>query len=69
VTLPRPLDEVSGLTKEQMSRDLSLVKNELSRMLEFGRLSMNAMESTQVIWEICDTYNLPYDFEESEEEI
>ena len=29
VTLPRPLDEVSGLTEDQMKRDLSLVKNEL----------------------------------------
>ena len=68
VTLPRPLNEVSGLTKEQMRRDLSLVKNELTRVIEFSRLSMNPMESTQVIWEICDCYNLQYDFEESEEE-
>ena len=27
VTLPRPLDEVSGLTEDQMKRDLSLVKS------------------------------------------
>lgn len=68
VTLPRPLDEVSGLTEEQMKRDLALVKNELARVLEFGRLSMNSMEAMQIIWEICDTYKLPYDFQESEEE-
>ena len=68
VTLPRPLDEVSGLTEDQMKRDLTLVKNELSRVLEFGRLAMNSMEATQIIWEICDTYKLPYDFQESEEE-
>lgn len=68
VTLPRPLDEVSGLTEDQMKRDLSLVKNELSRVLEFGRLSMNSMEATQIIWEICDCYHLPYDFQESEED-
>lgn len=68
VTLPRPLDEVSGLTEEQMRRDISLVKNELSRVIEFGRLSMNSMEASQIIWQICDCYNLPYDFQESEEE-
>lgn len=68
VTLPRPLDEVSGLTEDQMKRDLSLVKNEISRVLEFGRLSMNSMEATQIIWEICDCYHLPYDFQESEED-
>lgn len=68
VTLPRPLDEVSGLTEDQMKRDLTLVKNELARVLEFGRLAMNSMEATKIIWEICDTYKLPYDFQESEEE-
>lgn len=62
VTLPRPLDEVSGLTEDQMKRDLSLVKNELARVMEFGRLAMNSMDATQLIWDICDCYNLPYDF-------
>lgn len=62
VTLPRPLDEVPGLTEEQMKRDLSLVKNELARVMEFGRLAMNSMDATQLIWNICDCYNLPYDF-------
>lgn len=62
VTLPRPLDEVPGLTEDQMKRDLSLVKNELARVMEFGRLAMNSMDATQLIWDICDCYNLPYDF-------
>lgn len=68
VTLPRPLDEVSGLTKEQVKRDKSLVKNELTRVMEFGRLSMNSMEAQKLIWEICDCYELPYDLEGEEEE-
>ena len=68
VTLPRPLDEVSGLTEDQMKRDLSLVKNELARVTEFGRLAMNSMEATQLIWNICDSYNLSYDFLENEKE-
>ncbi|MGE5662009.1 MAG: DEAD/DEAH box helicase family protein [Ignavibacteriales bacterium] len=68
VTLPRMLDEVSGLTEDQMKRDLSLVKNELARVLEFGRLSMNSMEASKLIWEICDCYNIPYDFNDNNEE-
>ncbi|MBF1695064.1 helicase-related protein, partial [Selenomonas sp.] len=69
VTLPRPLDTVSGLTEEQMRRDLSLVKNELSRIHEFGRLAVNAMEASQLMWEICDCYHLPYPDEMCEEEL
>ena len=68
VTLPRPLDEVAGLTEEQAKRDLSLVKNELRRIQEFGRISMNSMVSNELIWEICDTYHIPYDFKVDEEE-
>ncbi len=62
VTLPRPLDEVSGLTIEQMKRDIALVKNELTRVVEFGRLSMNSMTAQKLVWDICDCYELPYDF-------
>ena len=68
VTLPRPLDEVSGLTEDQMKRDLSLVKNELARVTEFGRLAMNSMEATQLVWNICDSYNLSYDIFENDKE-
>lgn len=68
VTLPRPLDEVSGLTEDQMKRDLSLVKNELARVMEFGRLSMNSMDATKLVWDICDCYNLPYDYMNDEED-
>ncbi len=68
ITLPRPLDEVSCLTEDQVKRDLSLVKNELIRVQEFGQTSMNSMEANKLIWEICDTYNLPYDFYKEEED-
>lgn len=68
ITLPRPLEEVSGLTKEQVKRDISLVKNELTRVMEFGQLSMNSMEAQKLIWEICDYYELPYDLKVEEEE-
>lgn len=58
VTLPRRLDTVSSLTSEQAQRDLSLVKNELARLKEFGRLAMNSMEANDLIWSIQDTYHI-----------
>lgn len=58
VTLPRELDSVSGLTTEQAQRDLSLVKNELARIKEFGRLSMNSMEANDLIWDILEAYHI-----------
>lgn len=58
VTLPRELDAVSGLTTEQAQRDLSLVKNELARIKEFGRLAMNSMVANELIWDIQDTYHI-----------
>ena len=58
VTLPRPLDTVSSLTAEQAQRDISLVKNEIARLKEFGRLALNSMDSQSLIWEIQDTYNI-----------
>ena len=58
VTLPRELDAVSGLTREQAQRDLSLVKNELARIKEFGRLAMNTMESNNLIWDIQEAYHI-----------
>ena len=64
VTLPRPLDAVSGLTQEQANRDKTLVKNELARIKEFGRLAMNSMVANNLIWEIEEAYHL----EDTEEE-
>lgn len=58
VTLPRPLDAVSSLTEEQAQRDLSLVKRELARIKEFGRLSQNSMDANSLIWDIQDTYHI-----------
>lgn len=58
VTLPRPLDTVSSLTAEQVQRDKSLVKNELARIKEFGRLAINSMVSNELIWDIEEAYHL-----------
>lgn len=58
VTLPRPLDSVSSFTLEQAKRDLSLVKNELARIKEFARMSMNPMIANELIWDIEEAYHL-----------
>ncbi|WP_300791585.1 DEAD/DEAH box helicase family protein [uncultured Acetatifactor sp.] len=58
VTLPRELDSVSSLTVEQAQRDLSLVKNELERIKEFGRLAMNSIEARTLIWDIQEAYHI-----------
>jgi superfamily II DNA or RNA helicase len=67
VTLPRPLDSVSGLTIEQANRDKTLVMNELARIKEFGRLAMNSMVANNLIWEIEEAYHL--DDTETEQEV
>ena len=56
IALPRPLDEVSSLTMEQLKRELSLVKNELARAEEFSRIAMNMVESDAIIDEIKEAY-------------
>lgn len=68
VTLPRPLDSVSGLTIEQANRDKTLVRNELARIKEFGRLALNSMVANNLIWEIEEAYHLTdLDFEKEGE--
>lgn len=58
VTLPRPLDEIYSLTETEFNMDLSLVRNELMRMIEFSRLSMDAITSRKLIWDIERAYNI-----------
>jgi superfamily II DNA or RNA helicase len=58
LALPRPLDEVSSLTDEQVKREMTLVKNELARAEEFARLAMNMGEAEQVIDAIKDAYSI-----------
>lgn len=68
VTLPRPLDSVASLTTEQAQRDLALVKNELARIKEFGRLSQNSMDANNLIWDIQEAYHITDESEEGESE-
>lgn len=62
ITLPRDLSKVSYQTEEQRKVDLSLVRREIERAVEFARLSMNAPAATEVIKEIKDAYGID-DFE------
>ena len=58
ITLPRRLEDVSGLTDDEIRSEKRLVKNELNRLTEFGRIAMNSMESHKMIEEIKETYRL-----------
>lgn len=68
ITLPRPIDEVSSLTKEEMKRELTLVKNELCRTEEFARLAMNGVACSAILEDIRVAYDLQDYILEFEEE-
>ncbi|MDD4375563.1 MAG: DEAD/DEAH box helicase family protein [Clostridia bacterium] len=67
VTLPRPLEDVPSLTVDEIKRDKTMVKNELNRIVEFKRLSLNPRESDELIDEIKENYMLWEDNIEFEE--
>jgi len=58
ITLPRELDEVHFLTGEQRKRELTLVKNEISRAAEFARLAMNMAQAEKVISAVKEAYSI-----------
>lgn len=58
ITLPRKLDEVTGITEEQMKRELTLVKNELCRAEEFARIALNSVTASAIIDDIRTVYDL-----------
>lgn len=65
ITLPRSLEEVSSLTLSELQGDKSLIKNELQRMSEFNRLSLNPQDSDEIIEEINLAYEVIYRDEEA----
>lgn len=58
IALPRPLDEVSSITDDQLRRELTLVKNELARAEEFARIAQNMGEAEQIIDAIKAAYSI-----------
>ncbi|MBR2142532.1 DEAD/DEAH box helicase family protein [Anaerovibrio sp.] len=67
VTLPRPLEIIPILGKENVSSDLSLVKKELNRINEFKRIAINDYEGDRLMSEIIDAYEI-YDYIEELED-
>ncbi len=67
ITLPRELDEVHALTEEQRQRELTLVKNEISRAEEFASLAMNMAQAEKIINAVKEAYSIKeylFDYEE-----
>lgn len=58
ITLPRPLDEVHSITNDQLKKETTLVKNELSRGEEFARIAMNMIEAEAVLDKIRKAYSI-----------
>ncbi|MDD5936769.1 MAG: DEAD/DEAH box helicase family protein [Clostridiales bacterium] len=56
ITLPRHLDLVPNLPQEEKDKDLSLIKKELKRVREFGKDSLNPLDSDSLIEQIEDSY-------------
>lgn len=55
ITLPRPIDTVSWET-ETAKMDKSLIKKEITRMKEFGEISINPSVSDKLINELNEAY-------------
>lgn len=58
IALPRALDEVHSLTEEQRKRELTLVKNEISRAEEFAKLAINMVQAEKIIMQIKEAYSI-----------
>lgn len=58
ITLPRELDVAENMNPEERKKDTALVKNEILRMQEFKRLSLNPYDSDDLIIRLIDTYHL-----------
>ena len=58
ITLPRRIDTAHYLTDEQAKMELSLVKSEIKRVEEFGRISMNKMDAIKLIDSIKEGYSI-----------
>ena len=46
---------------------INQIQNELARIKEFGRLSMNSMEANDLIWDIQEAYHITEDIDDDSE--
>jgi superfamily II DNA or RNA helicase len=58
ITITRPLGDLKFCSPDQIRKEASLPKREIDRVKEFSRLSLNPMESYNLINEITEAYNL-----------
>lgn len=56
ITLPRPLDDVPFCSEEEISCDLSLVRKEFFRMIDFAETARNPFEIDKLKEDIQDAY-------------
>lgn len=57
ITLPRPLEEVQFCSEEELSCDLSLVRKEFLRMIDFAETARNPCEIDKLKEDIQNAYN------------
>lgn len=57
ITLPRPLEEVQFCSEEELSCDLSLVRKEFLRMIDFAETARNPFEIDKLKEDIQNAYN------------
>ena len=57
ITLPRPLEDVKYCSPEEISSDLSLVKKEFARMLDFAETARNPFEIDDLKDRILEAYH------------
>lgn len=57
ITLPRPLEEVRFCSEEELSCDLSLVRKEFLRMIDFAETARNPFEIDKLKEDIQNAYN------------
>ncbi len=58
VTIPRPLAATANLSEEELALDRSLIRNELRRIYEFKRLSLNPYDSNKIIDMLVEAYDI-----------
>jgi superfamily II DNA or RNA helicase len=58
ITLPRPLEEVYGMTEAEREKDLGLVNRELARAYEFTRIAANFDTAQPLLDTIRSAYRL-----------
>ncbi len=63
ITLPRKIENVELLDFEDRKQDISLVKRELERIIDFAEIAENAFEGLKLVEILKETYNIK---EESE---